>query len=50
MASRWLTAAKVAPAANPVIADLRATRPPLQTEIHHYGSTGAVPIGDGVGV
>src|SRR6478672_7522898 len=30
MASRWLDAAKVAPAANPVIADLRATPPPYR--------------------
>jgi hypothetical protein len=50
MASRWLAAAKVAPATNPVIADLRATTSALQTEIYRYGSAGAVPIGDGVGV
>ena len=45
-----VSAAKVCPATNPAIADLRATRLPLQSEIHRYGSAGAVPIGDGVGV
>jgi len=45
-----VSAAKVCPATNPVIADLRATRPPRQTEIHRYGSAGAVPIGDDDGV
>ena len=45
-----VSAAKVSPVANPVIADLRATPPALQTEIYRYGSAGAVPIGDGVGV
>ena len=45
-----MSAAKVSPAANPVIADFAGDTPALQTEIYRYGSAGAVPIGDGVGV